>query len=308
MVRKWMYLLVCTIVLATTIFTGTSLAAEPAEYDNEMDSKMVIHFIDVGEGDCTFIDFGEYEVLIDAGSNMAGETVVDYIEPYVDGSLDLVIATHVHHDHIGGMDDVLKAYDVKEIIHSGDTYNTQSYLDFYDAVLAEPNCMYTEDEDRIIDMGNGATLRIIDGIDGSENINDNSVIALLEYGVTKVLFTGDLEESGEAYYLNLLEPVQVLKVGHHGSATSSGTNFLSVVNPQIGIISAGYANNSIHPHIRAMRRLFQAETELYGTFKVGCIVMTLDGESYSLNTSQTLQYADAGIYHIIREFEGEVWK
>lgn len=308
MKRKWLYLLVCTTLMASTVFTGTSWAAERSGYDNEINSKMTIHFIDVGEGDSTLIDFGEYEILIDAGPNMAGQAVVDYIKPYVDGSLDLVIATHVHHDHIGGMDDVLKAYDVKEIIHSGDTYHTQSYLDYYAAVQAKPNCLYTEDEDRIIDMGGGAVLRIIDGIDHSQNYNNNSVIAELTYGETKVLFVGDLEESGELLYLNRLEPVNVLKVGHHGSATSSGTDFLAVLKPEVGIVSAGYANEGLHPHIRAMRRLFEAGTNLYGTFKSGTIVMTLDGTSYSLNVNETLQYADAGQYHVIREFEGEVWR
>ncbi|WP_324825356.1 ComEC/Rec2 family competence protein [Sinanaerobacter sp. ZZT-01] len=307
MKRKLVYSLLFLLIFINLTVTEVAYASERAAYGQESEPQMTVHFIDVGEGDCIFIDFGEYEVLIDAGPDAAGQTVVDYIRPYVDGSLDLVIATHVHHDHIGGMDEVLKAYDVKEIIHSGDSYHTRFYRDFYLAVREE-GCIYTEDEDRVIELGNGAVLRIIDGIDGSKNINDNSIITQLEYGEIKVLFVGDLEETGEEAYLSRLGPVQVLKVGHHGSATSSGSKFLSVVKPQIGIISAGYANEGKHPHIRAMRRLFQAGTSLYGTFRSGTIKMTLDKTSYSLDTNCTLQYSDAGINHIKKESETEIWR
>ncbi len=307
MKRKIRCLLLCLLALLHLVIFESAWNPDSFAYGTEAEKEIRVHFIDVGEGDSTLIDFGEYEILIDAGPNPAGKAVVDYIKPYVDGPLDLVIATHVHHDHIGGMDDVLKAYDVKEIIHSGDTYNTRSYLDFYKAVLEE-GCVYSEDEDRVIDIGNGARLRIIDGIDGSENKNDNSVIVQLEYGEMKVLFMGDLESTGESSYLKRLEPVQVMKVGHHGSATSSSEAFLSVVKPQAGIISAGYANEGNHPHLRAMRRLFQSKTTLYGTFKSGTIVMTLSKNSYSFDTAQSLQYSDAGKYHISQESEEEIWK
>lgn len=263
-----------------------------------LEKEIQVHFIDVGEGDATLIDAGEFEVLIDAGPNTAGETVVNYLKPYVDGPLDLVIATHVHHDHIGGMDDVLKAYEVKKLIHCGDTYDTQSYKDYYAAVQQQPDCEYIKDEDMTIDLGGGAVLRILNIMDGSENLNDNSVVARLEYGTVKVLFTGDIEQGAELNGLESFGQVDVLKVPHHGSSTSSTEKFLQVTKPKLGIISAGYGNLPKHPHLRALKRLFAAQIPLYGTYKSGTIVLTTDGMNYRINTDQALTLKDAGIYHI----------
>lgn len=269
------------------IYIGSGAGAE----------EIQIHFIDVGEGDCTLIDIGETEILIDAGPNQAGQKVVDYLRDYVDGSIELVIATHVHHDHIGGMDDVLKNYEVKKIIHCGDTYNTKSYLDYYAAVQAQPECEYVKDEDMTIELEGGAELKILNIMDGNENLNNNSVVAQLNYGTVKVLFTADIEQGAELSGLGKFEQISVLKVAHHGSSTSSTTQFLAVVKPEIGIISAGYANDPKHPHLRALKRLAAAHIKLYGTFLSGSIVLSTDGTSYWLNTDREVTLLDAGIYH-----------
>ena len=229
--------------------------------------------IDVGQGDSIFIDYGSYEALIDAGNNADGPLVVNYIKPYVDGDLDLMIATHTHEDHIGGLDNVLASYQVDKIIDSGDTADTDTFNDYLSAVTAESNCNYMADEDMTIDIGNGASLKIIEALDGDSNANNDSVIALLDYNNFEALFPGDSESAAEAACLSKLYDVDVLKAGHHGSRTASSQRFLNVIKPETVIISIG--------------------ASVYGTFKSGTIVLTTYGNSFSLNTSNNVTLSDA---------------
>lgn len=255
--------------------------------------KMTIHFIDVGQGDSIFIDFGEYEALIDAGNNADGTLVVNYIKPYVDGDLDLVIATHAHEDHIGGLDNVIEVYQVDEIIDSGDHADTATFNDYLSAVSSEPNCKYLADEDMSIDLGNGAKINIIEALDGNSNINNDSVIALLDYNNFEALLPGDSESAAEAACLSKLYDVDLLKAGHHGSRTASSQAFLNVIKPETVIISAGTGNQYGHPHYEALQRFAGIGASVYGTFKSGSIVLTTYGNSYSLNTADKVTLSDA---------------
>lgn len=255
--------------------------------------KMTIHFIDVGQGDSILIDFGTYEALIDAGNNGDGSLVVNYIKPYIDGDLDLVIATHAHEDHIGGLDNVIEAYQVDEIIDSGDNTDTATFNDYITAVSSEPNCKYLADEDMTIDMGSGAKINIVDALDGNSNLNNDSVIAILDYNNFEAVFPGDSESAAEAACLSKMYDIDVLKAGHHGSRTASSQAFLNVIKPETVIISAGLGNQYGHPHYEALQRFAGIGASVYGTFKSGSIVLTTYGNSYSLNTSNKVTLSDA---------------
>jgi beta-lactamase superfamily II metal-dependent hydrolase len=256
--------------------------------------KMTIHFIEVGQADSILIDFGNYEALIDAGNNGDGALVVNYIKPYIDGDLDLIIATHAHEDHIGGLDDVIEAYQVDEIIDSGDISDTATFNDYITAVSNEPDCKDMADEDMIIDMGSGAKLKIVEALEGDSNLNNDSVIALLDYNNFEALFPGDSESAAEAACLSKLYDVDVLKAGHHGSQTASTQALLNVIRPEIVIISAGIGNSYGHPHYEALQRFASIGASAYGTFRSGTIVLTTYGNSYSLNTSSKITLQDAG--------------
>jgi beta-lactamase superfamily II metal-dependent hydrolase len=255
---------------------------------------MTIHYIDVGQGDSILIDFGTYEALIDAGNNADGDLVVNYIKPYVDGDLDLIIATHTHEDHIGGIDNVLDAYQVDRIIDSGDTSDSATFNDYLTTVSNESNCNYQADEDMTIDIGGGATLKIIDALDGDSNANNDSVITLLDYNNFEALFPGDSESAAEAASLSKLSDVDVLKAGHHGSRTASSQSFLNIIKPETVVISAGLGNQYGHPHLVALQKFAGIGASVYGTFKSGTIVLTTYGNSYSLNTSNKVTLSDAG--------------
>lgn len=262
-------------------------------YLDKSGQVMTIHFIDVGQGDSIFIDFGDYEILNDAGGNMAGLTVANYIKPFVDGNVELIIATHIHEDHIGGLDTILSTYQVDKIIDSGDIADTITYEDYFNAAINETNAIFIPDEDMNFDLGRGANFKVIETGDDNKNVNNNSVITLIDYMDVEVLLTGDMESSVEKKNLNKFTDVEILKAGHHGSKTASCQEFLDIVKPETIIISCGARNRYKHPHKESISRFLNIGAEVYSTFKSETIVVTTDGKSYNLNTSSLLTLDDA---------------
>ena len=253
-----------------------------------------VHFIDVGQADAILIDYDQYEVLIDAGNNNDGTKVVNYLKNYVNGNLDLVIATHTDADHIGGMDNVIASYQVNKIIDSGETKTTQTFKDYYNTAKAEPNCEFVYDSNQTISLGGDTYLKIIETGDGYSDSNNNSVVAMLTHGKVKVLFTGDMESDVENANLSKFSNVDVLKAGHHGSSTSSSKAFLNVIKPEYVVVSAGLNNSYGHPTATTLNNYFNIKAKVLGTFKSGHIVLTSNGNSYSFNSSKYLTINDAG--------------
>ncbi len=253
-----------------------------------------VHFIDVGQGDAALIDCGTVEVLIDGGNNKYGAKVSSYLAPYVDGKLDYIIATHPHADHVGGLDTVLKAYAVGEVIDSGYKATSATYKDYLAAAKNEPSCTFSYDENRILSLNANTKLSVIETGDSWTESNDSSVVCQLICGNTSVLFTGDMSQEVEKKTLSLFGDIDVLKVGHHGSATSSCSAFLDVIQPEAAVCSYGIGNTYHHPTSSALARLFQRGIAVYGTGKSGDIVLTIDGQGYRFNTTDALTYADAG--------------
>jgi len=257
-------------------------------------SLVRVHFIDVGQGDATLIDVGTTEVLIDGGDNSAGSTVVSYLKPYVDGKLDYLIATHPDADHIGGLDDVLAAYEVAEIIDSGYEAATKSYRDYITAAQNEKGCTFSYDEGRRIPLNGETALYLIETGDDWDNANDSSVVCQLISGNVSVLFTGDMTQDVERQRLSLFGPVDVLKVGHHGSAYSTCQDFLDTLRPSYAVISYKKGNDYHHPAPSALRRLLNSGVTVYGTGKSGTVILTTEGKTCSFNVGAALTMADAG--------------
>ena len=219
--------------------------------------------------------------------------MVDYLAGYVDGPLDYLIATHPDADHVGGLDAVLESFEVKEVIDSGRSANTETYRDYWAAVEAE-GCTISYDENRLIALSPMAALSIIETGDDWSDSNDCSIVCQLTCGNVQILFTGDISQRVEQAMLPLFGDVDVLKVGHHGSASSTCAEFLSVIKPEAAVISYGLDNTYGHPSAAALQRLLGAGTAVYGTGKSGTVVLTTNGETYSFNTSQQLTLEDAG--------------
>jgi beta-lactamase superfamily II metal-dependent hydrolase len=255
---------------------------------------MTVHFLDVGQADSIFIDFGSYEVLVDGGNNSDGPLVVNYIRPYVDGNLELMVGTHAHEDHIGGLDNVINGYQVDRIVYSDETSSTVSFQNFYNAAVYEQGATFTGDSDLTFDLGEGAELKILEMGDGYTDPNENSVVSMIDYNDIEVLLMGDLESAVEKNNLNKFSDIDVLKVGHHGPRTASSQAFLDVVRPEVSVISAGLGNKYSLPNADIITRLLSMNSTVYGTFRSGNIVLTTDGSQYSLNSNVRLTLGDAG--------------
>jgi len=245
--------------------------------------ELKVHFIDVGQGDSILIDLNDQEILIDGGEKSSG--VTSYISSYVDGLLEAVIATHPHSDHIGGLISVLDSFDVLNIWTSGDSTNSQTYSEFMSAVQLEHANTYVARRGDKINVG-GLSFTVLNPDTLNGTTNNNSIVLSLSYGDIDFLFTGDAEKEAEASMLvSSVVPVpdvEILKVGHHGSRTASSHDFLVATSPEVAIYMAGKSNSYGHPHQETITALTEVGAEIYGTDIHGTIVVTTDGETYTL--------------------------
>lgn len=248
--------------------------------------QLRVHFIDVGQGDAILLDLDETEVLIDGGSRSSG--VVEYIRDYVDGPLEAMIATHPHEDHIGGLIDVLDAFEVDEIWRSGQDYYTQAYRDFTSAANSEGAEVKWARRGDVITVGNLA-LEVLHPLEPLfDDINNGSIVLALNYGQINFLFTGDAEREAEADMLVQsavqMPDVDILKLGYHGSRTASSLDFLRVIRPEIAIYMAGEGNRYGYPHKETMSALQKIGAEVYGTDLHGTIIVVTRGVEYDVHT------------------------
>lgn len=253
-----------------------------------------VHFLDVRQGDAALIDDGDFEILIDGGTRESGKKVAEYLKQYVDGNLDVIVATHEHEDHIGGLPAVFQNYQVNEIIDNGRKTNTKTYQNYMNAIKNEKCKQIKDDNINEIVTPSGAKLEILHLKGQYDDPNDNSVVTLLDYKDVETLFTGDLTEEAELQNLDKFRDIDVLKAGHHGSRSSSSADLLDVITPQYVVVSAGEKNSYGHPHKEAMTSFAEFGAEVLGTFRSGDIVMTTDGTNISFNTETRLNMKDVG--------------
>lgn len=251
--------------------------------------KLNVHFIDVGQGDAILIDLDDVEVLIDGGG--VGSDVASYISPFVQGNIEAVIATHPHADHIGGLEDVFDAFIVEEFWYNGEASNTTTYAALMQKVEAENAEIHiAEAGDTIVpELLEIMVLSPLSYFDYNDT-NNCSIVVSLKYAEVDFLFTGDAEEQAETLMASSsiapLLDTDILKVGHHGSSSSSSENFLEIVKPEVAIYMAGEGNTYGHPHSETLQALGAIGAEIYGTDIYGTIVITTDGSTYTITTEK----------------------
>lgn len=247
----------------------------------DYDGELIVHFIDVGQGDCTLLESDNEFMLIDAGEAEYSATVCQYLENNRVKKLDYVVATHPHSDHCGGLTEVLNTFSCDNFITVETDQQTRSWLNVLDAV--------SKNDVNYIDAKVGATYSLgksefeILGpySDNYDNYNDYSVVIKATFGSTSFLFTGDAERLAEHEMLDHGADVSadVLRVPHHGSSSSSSKEFLSAVSPTYGVISCGYQNDYGHPHKETLRSLSNIGVTTYRTDTLGTIVAATDGNN-----------------------------
>lgn len=243
---------------------------------------LTIHYIDVDQADCMLLIAGETTVLIDGGNTGTSYDVLAYLRRYGVDELDLVVNTHPHGDHLGGIPTVLENVPAEEIWCSTASFNTSLFDRFEKAADAQDLNIYCPAPGTVFEEG-ALSIMVLGPLYGNStytDLNDISLVLMVQFGEKRFLFTGDMESYAEQQLIsaNINLQADVLKVGHHGSYSSTSQVFLDKVDPEYGIISCGRDNEYGHPHDSPMNRLNRADVTLFRTDLMGSIVVVTDGE------------------------------
>lgn len=268
------------------VLTGGLYAADELGPQRELTADTAVHFIDVGQGDSALLLSGGQAVLIDAGTAESGAAVVRYLEELGVTELYGAVATHPHADHIGGMAQVIEAFPIEHFYLGPETQNTATYSGMLDALEeAGVQPVIPADGDELV-FDSGASLTFLGPADDvpKSNLNDRSLITLFRAGDQDVLFMGDAESAAEESLLahHPALTCDVLKVGHHGAATSSSEAFLQTVRPSTAVISCGVDNDYGHPSDQTLQNLSLAGVDdVRITAQSGTVVLPLNPPSSS---------------------------
>ncbi|ABS42587.1 ComEC/Rec2 family competence protein [Clostridium botulinum] len=284
--KKKNLIITCLLICLSIVFTACSQQSSNAVNTSNKSNELKVHYIDVGQGDSILVQTKDKNILIDAGTRKSSDSLISYLKKQHIKKLDYVIATHPHEDHIGGMPKVIEEFEISNFYAPKKTANTKIFKDMI-LQLKKKNLKINVAKKGIsLDLSNNSSLDFLAPVkDNYENTNDSSAVIKLTHGNTKFLFTGDAEKTSEKDILNSNEDLSsnVLKVGHHGSHSSSSKEFLDKINPKIAIISCGKNNDYGHPHKETMKELNKRNIEVYRTDIDGNIVLTSDGENIKKN-------------------------
>lgn len=293
--------LLCIIICITTVlFTGCeyNLNNSSTNYTEYVNSENVTVFcLDVGQGDSTLITFKNTVILIDAGNPENADYIVEFLESLNIKTINYLIATHPHSDHIGGMATVIDSLDIENIylpkIADSDIPTTKVYENFLDAVANENCNVFAAKGGTTITNSKNFKFEII-APNGTNygNLNNYSVVTKLTYYKSSMLFMGDAEKTVEneiiAKHYNI--KADIIKIGHHGSYTSSSKKFLKKSNIKNSVISCGIFNKYNHPNDKTLNTLNSLNCNIYRTDTDGTIIISLNRNGYKINTDNSLNF------------------
>jgi beta-lactamase superfamily II metal-dependent hydrolase len=248
--------------------------------------ELKVHFIDVGQGDATLLQGPDFTIVIDAGRHDRSD-VVPYLKSAGVKSIDLLIGTHPHADHIGQFPQVIEAFPVGEVWLSGDTTTTRTFESAIDAIEASDAGYHEPRAGETFNFGS-ARIEVLNPDHLTGELHEGSIGVRIVYGSFTVLFTGDAEAETEMAILARKYDVNalILHLGHHGSSTSSSAEFLKAVNPEVAVYSAAKDNSYGHPHEVVLERLRQMGVQIYGTDVNGTIMVITDGQTYEVQAQR----------------------
>ncbi|WP_366937210.1 ComEC/Rec2 family competence protein [Clostridium sp.] len=248
---------------------------------------MIIHYIDVGQGDCILIQVNNKNLLIDSGPSTNRKYLLNYLKKINIKKFDYIIATHLHDDHIGNMDTIIKRYNVEKFYSPKVTTSSDTFDSLLSA-LVDKNLKINvlKKGTNQINLGKNVTLKVLSPSKDftSDNLNNYSPIIKINFLNNSFLFTGDAETSDENLVLfeNNDLKADVLKVGHHGSSTSTSLDFLNSVDPSVAIISVGKNNSYGHPSQKVLSLLDESNIKTLRTDISGNIIVISDGKNISI--------------------------
>ena len=274
---------ICLIILILCLLlTGCTQTAAPVS-----DGVLEVHYIDVGQADCIFLRCDDKTMLIDGGNVEDSDLIVSYLLEQDVTKLDYVVNTHAHEDHVGGLPAVLAVFETGEVWCPVTEYASSCFEDFVryadqqylELTLPEPGAAYSLGEAKVTVLG---------PVKDYEDSNNTSIVLRVDHGENSFLFTGDAETEAEKDILEygMDAAADVLKVGHHGSDTSTCYRWLREVSPQYAVIQVGEGNTYDHPHETVLSRLRDAGVTVYRTDLQGHVVCTSDGENLTFTTNK----------------------
>ncbi|MCX6691810.1 MAG: MBL fold metallo-hydrolase [Methanoregula sp.] len=271
-------------------FTLPDITAFSFPAFSDSGGSLKAYFLDVGQGDSTLIVFGNRTILIDAGETDKGDLVVGKLQGLSVSRIDLLVATHPHSDHIGGMEKVLDAFSVGQVLDSGMPHPSALYASFLDTIEAKHIRYSVAHQGQTIDLDPALRIVVLSPPDKktSDDLNDNSVVLRISYGTVDMLLTGDAGKGTEEQLLKTGYALdsEILKVAHHGSTYSTGPAFLERVHPGVAVIPVGVDNPYSHPAEATLAALQGAGVVVYRTDRDGDILITSDGISYTVQTAR----------------------
>lgn len=247
--------------------------------------NLIVDYIDVGQGDSILIRQGEATMLIDGGTSECKEDLLAFLKAENVDRFEYIIGTHPHEDHIGSLDDVINAYDFDTILFPKVTSTTKTFENLVLAVQNRQKKFTTPVVGTEYTLGEAKFEILAPNSSKYTSTNDYSIVIKLTYGENVFLFTGDAETSSEEEILNNNVDISadVLKLGHHGSTTSTSKKFLDAVNPKYAVISVGYDNSYKHPTKTTMEKLEDKNISVYRTDEQGTIECISDGKNITFN-------------------------
>lgn len=304
MKNKLKYIIGALICICVVLFGGNELLNENNSENNIVNDSsenieslintnevntddLKIYFIDVGQADSILLEQNGKFMLIDAGNNDDGELVVNYLKEKGVQKLDYVIATHAHEDHIGGMDNVINSFDEEKILFPKTTSTTKTFEDFVNAVKNKNKKLYAPQSGEKFTFANSTFEILAPNSDNYEDANNYSIVIKLTYKENSFLFAGDAEEILENEILNKGYDLKsdLIKIGHHGSSSSTSDKFLKAIEPDYAVICVGKDNSYNHPKKSVMDRLKKYGIKVYRTDEQGSITAISDGKSISFDKS-----------------------
>ncbi|CDI48874.1 ComEC/Rec2 family competence protein [Clostridium tetani] len=274
-------------IILAMIFSmvACSEISEQSPTSKSNNGNLKVHYINVGQGDSILVQQDNENMLIDAGPNSSSEKLVNYLKQNGIKEIKYLVATHPHEDHIGGMNKVINNFKVESVYMPKKIANTKTFKNMVEAMKKNNLKAKTPHVGDKINLGDAKFTILWPNEQEQNNTNNYSIVLKGQYGKNTFLFTGDAEQLVEKSILgnNTDIRAEVLKLGHHGSSTSTSDKFLEKVNPKYAVASCEKGNSYGHPHREIVKKLKDKNIKLYRTDENGDIVLISDGKNIKFN-------------------------
>ena len=308
------FFMLAILMILSLIISGCGVVTQPPESEQNLqiveteipltesnivksEPPITIHYLDVGQGDSTLIVIGDKTMLIDAAESKQAPKIIKYIEDQGIKKIDYLVGTHPHADHIGGMAQIIKKFNIGEIYMPRVAHTTKTFEELIDTIAEKDYSVSSPKPGDILKIGEAEVVFLAPEKYDENNLNNCSLVFRIEVNEFGFIFMGDAETPIETEIINSKREINsnVIKIGHHGANNATSENFIKTVNPDIAIIYVGKDNSYGHPTSAVLDRLIKYNADIYRTDIHGDIVVTLtDGElTVKTNKENNLSTAPA---------------